>query len=313
MAEKWTQVQGEACAPALKPDFGYMDLPQQLRKVLLIDDDRGQAKIVDASFAKFVGEKFQLHWAPNFEDGLLALRCEHFTACLLDYQLGPESGLDLLREVKRLEIDTPVVMLTSDSALDVDTKAMNLGALDYLVKQEMTPRGLERSLRYAIKLHATLGELRRMATRDMLTGLFNRREGVRLIEREVERARQTAHALTVLMIDIDNFKGVNDRLGHDAGDRILAAVAKAILGAVREVDMVVRWGGDEFAVWVVDADAVTGRRLGEAIVAAVHPLDCTVSVGMAEWNGARDDAPDLLVAADRALYEAKNSGRDRVA
>ncbi len=290
-----------------------MILPQQLRKVLLIDDDRGQAKIVDASFGKFTGEKFELHWAPNFDDGLLALRREHFAACLLDYQLGPESGLDLLREVVRLEIDTPVVLLTSESASDVDTQAMNLGALDYLVKQELSPRGLERSLRYAIKLHATLGELRRLATRDMLTGLFNRREGVRLIEREVERARHAEHALTVLLIDIDNFKGVNDTLGHDAGDRMLAAVAKAIQSAVREVDSVVRWGGDEFAVWVVDADAVTGRRLGEAVVAAVRPLGCTVSVGMAEWNNTRDDAADLLVAADRALYEAKNAGRDRVA
>jgi len=283
-----------------------------LRKVLLIDDDRAQALIVDASFGKFVGEKFELHWAANYEDGLLALKETAFTACLLDYQLGPRSGLELLREVVRLEIDTPVIFLTSESSGEVDAEALNLGAYDYLVKFELSPRALERSLRYSIKMHDTLSELRRLATRDQLTGLYNRREGFRLLDREVERAVKFERAFTVLLIDVDQFKAINDTHGHARGDQVLEALAHAIEQVVGEEGTVVRWGGDEFAVWAPHADAVAGRRIGEGILAAVRGVGCTVSIGLAEWNTTRDSGRDLLAVADRALYEAKVSGRDSI-
>ncbi len=284
-----------------------------LRRVLLIDDDRGQARIVDAAFSKFIGERFELHWAATYEDGLHALTQGNFSACLLDYQLGPRDGLELLREAVRLGVTTPVIFLTSETSGDVDTQALHAGAMDYLVKFEISPRGLERSLRYALRLHTTLSELRRLATRDPLTALFNRREGVRLLENEVGRSREHGRTVSVLLIDIDNFKGVNDTLGHAGGDRMLALVGEAIRSTARETDAVVRWGGDEFAVWLPETDAIVARRRGEAVVAAVRLLGCTVSVGVAEWNSSREGANDLLLAADKALYEAKAAGRDRVA
>ncbi len=291
----------------------FVSMTQPLRRVLLIDDDRAQARIVDAAFSKFAGERFELHWAPTYEDGLLALREGKFTACLLDYQLGPRDGLELLREAVQAGVTTPVIFLTSETSGDVDTQALNAGALDYLVKFEISPRGLERSLRYALRLHETLAELRRLATRDMLTTLFNRREGMRLLEREVERARKYNRALSALLIDIDNFKRVNDTHGHASGDRMLSAVAHKIRFAVREVDSVVRWGGDEFAVWLPEMDAVGARRVAETILAAVRELDQTASIGVAQWNASRADAKDLLASADQALYDAKGAGRDRVA
>jgi diguanylate cyclase (GGDEF)-like protein len=288
-----------------------MDL---LRKVLLIDDERGQAKIVSASFGKFVGEKFQLNWAPSYDEGLTELRRGGYVACLLDYQLGDRDGLEFLREAGRLGVRTPVIMLTSETSGEVDVQAMEAGAFDYLVKGEINPRALERSLRYALKLHATLDELRRLATRDMLTGLFNRREGVRLLEREVERTRRYPSPLSVLLIDVDHFKTVNDRKGgHAAGDALLAAVAEVLQEQVRLDDSVVRWGGDEFAVWLADTDAKAARLVAENMIAAVRPLGATLSVGVAQWSATHVDAGDLIAAADKALYEAKEAGRDRVA
>lgn len=284
-----------------------------LRKVLLIDDERGQAKIVDASFGKFAGEKFQLYWAPSYDEGLLELRRGDYVACLLDYQLGDRDGLELLRAAVRLGVQTPVIFLTSETSGEVDVQAMEAGALDYLVKGEINPRALERSLRYALKLHSTLDELRRLATRDMLTGLFNRREGVRLLEREVERTRRYPRPLSALLIDVDHFKQVNDRKGgHAAGDVLLAKVAQALQAQVRGEDAVVRWGGDEFAVWLADTDAMAARHVAERMVAAVRALGATISVGVAQWSAARGDAGDLIAAADKALYEAKWAGRDRV-
>lgn len=283
------------------------------RRVLLIDDDRGQARIVEAAFAKFLGEKFILHWAASYEDGLRALLMGGYAVCLLDYQLGPRDGLELFREAVRRGVTAPVIFLTSETSGDVDTLALDAGALDYLVKFEINPRALERSLRYTLRLHETLSELRRLATRDPLTTLFNRREGVRLLEAEVERSREHGRIISVLLIDIDNFKTLNDTHGHAGGDRILVAVGDAIRGSVRETDPIVRWGGDEFAVWLPDADAVVARRFGEALVETVRQFGCTVSVGVAEWNSTRAEPRDLLLAADQALYEAKAAGRNRVA
>ena len=285
-----------------------------LRKVLLIDDERGQAKIVDASFGKFVGEKFQLHWASNYDDGLLELRRGGYAACLLDYQLGEHDGLSLLREAVRLGVRTPVIFLTSETSGDIDVQAMEAGALDYLVKGEINPRALERSLRYALKLHSTLDELRRLATRDMLTGLFNRREGMNLLEREVERTKRYPRPLSALLIDVDHFKEVNDkRGGHAAGDALLSIVAQALQAQVRPEDAVVRWGGDEFAVWLADTDAAAARMVAERMVQAVRAGGATISVGVAQWAPERGDAGGLIAAADKALYEAKWAGRNRVA
>lgn len=283
------------------------------RKLLLIDDERGQAKIVDASIGKFIGERFELYWAPTYEEGLEALRSGDYAACLLDYQLGARDGLSLLREAVQLGVHTPVIFLTSETSGEVDAQALEAGALDYLVKGELTPRGLQRSLRYSLKLHETLMELRKLATRDMLTGLFNRREGVRLLEREVERTRRYPRPLSALLIDVDHFKQVNDREGgHAAGDAMLVAVARMLAGQVRPEDAVVRWGGDEFAVWLADMDASAAWKIAESMVVAARALGTTLSIGVAEWNSARVDANDLIGAADKALYEAKWAGRNRV-
>lgn len=284
-----------------------------LRKVLLIEDDRGQAKVIEASFNNFVREKFELHWASTYEEGLAALREGKFDVCLMDNQLGPRSGLDLLREIGRLAIDTPVIMVTSDGAGNVDDQALELGALDYLVKFELTPRSLERSLRYTIKQHAALRELRRLVTRDPLTGLFNHREGLRLLEDEVERARKFSRALTVLLIDIDRFKAINSAYGEKVGDQTLAGMARLIRDCAGEGGVSVRWGGDDFGLWLPHADAAAGNRMAEAVLAEARRMNVTLSIGVAAWHNARSGAPDLLASADRALAEAKAAGGNRVA
>ncbi len=285
---------------------------QSLRRVLLIEDDRGQARIVEASFAKFVRDKFELYWAATYEEGIDALKHHPFDACLLDYQLGPRSGLDLLREIKALEIDTAVIFVTSESSPEVDDQAMELGALDYLVKFEMTPRSLERALRYAIKLHSTLRDLRRLVSRDPLTGLYNRREGLGLLEHEAGRAREFSRALTLVLLDLDLFTAINEAHGRDVGDQTLATLARVLQEKVDERGTVVRWGGDEFALLLPHLDAVAGWRVAESALAAVRELNFTFSAGVAEWNNGRADANDLIAAAERALREAQAAGGNRV-
>src|SRR5688572_3063269 len=152
------------------------------RRVLLIDDDRLQFRVTQAQFAAFQSDVYDdLAWAGTFEEGLEKLCSGEYAVCLLDYQLGERDGLQLIHEALAQGCRTPIVFLTAETADSVDLAAMNAGALDYLVKSEITPRMLERSLRYARKLGDTLEELRQLATRDQLTGLLNRREFDRIL------------------------------------------------------------------------------------------------------------------------------------
>lgn len=292
------------------------------RTVLLIDDDRLQFRITEAHFGAFQAERFALEWAGSYEEGIAKLATGNYTACLLDYQLGERDGLELIREAVAGGNRTPIVFLTAETADRVDIAAMNAGALDYLVKGEITPRMLERSLRYALKLGDTLEALHQLATRDELTGLMNRREFERILNEERERALRFGHPLGLIMFDVDRFKAINDGHGHPAGDAVLREVARLLAREVRTVDRVARFGGEEFAVLLVQTDATgttdVAARLcatiaGESFTrAGVAGLRVTVSAGVASLPNDARTTTELVVAADKSLYAAKERGRNRV-
>ena len=291
------------------------------RKILLIDDDRLQARITEAHFGKFQGEHYDLDWSSSYEDGLEKLLSGTYAACLLDYELGERDGLQLIREAVSRGCRTPIVFLTAETATRVDIGAMNAGALDFLVKGEITPGMLERSLRYALKLGDTLEALRRAATRDQLTGLLNRREFDRILDEEQDRALRFGHALGLVMVDVDRFKSINDTHGHQTGDAVLREVAKRLKAQVRTVDRVARFGGEEFGMILMQSDQAAAfevaRRACEALAGeAVRisdslGLNVTVSAGVAALPQDASTAAELVAAADRALYAAKASGRNR--
>ena len=291
------------------------------RKILLIDDDRMQHRLVQAHFRNFQGEKYELESAATYEEGLTKLLHGTHAACLLDYQLGEKNGLQLIREAVARGCTTPIVFLTAETAQRIDIDAMNAGALDFLVKGEITPRLLERSLRYALKLSETLEALRRMATRDQLTGLLNRREFERILSEEDERVRRFKHSLSLVMVDIDHFKAVNDTYGHSAGDVVLREVARRVADRVRTVDRAVRFGGEELVLILVQTDPMGAKDVAARVVKSVGRdpiivrdnlvLNVTVSAGSAGMPADATSGPALLNAADKALYAAKARGRNR--
>lgn len=291
------------------------------RKILLIDDDRLQFRLTQAHFQKFQHEQFELHWAETFEGGLEQLLSGAFAACLLDYQLGPRNGLELIRQAVAAGCRTPIVFLTAESSERVDIEAMNAGALDYLVKGEISSRSLERSLRYALKLGETLEAMRQLATHDQLTGLLNRREFDRELAEETERSRRFGHPFALVMVDIDHFKRINDTHGHPVGDVVLREVAHRLSAEMRTVDRVARFGGEEFALIVMESDAAAALETARRVCAAVArapiavreglALNVTVSAGAASMPQHATTGDDLVAAADRALYAAKEAGRNR--
>jgi diguanylate cyclase (GGDEF)-like protein len=159
-------------------------------------------------------------------------------------------------------------------------------------------------------------ELRNLAVTDTLTGVWNRRHGTELLSADLS-ARRPGQALSLLMLDIDHFKAINDTFGHQAGDHVLIEVASRLRRSLRGNDMVARWGGEEFVVLLRDCALPDALRLAEDIRAAIGEVpfgalgSLTVSVGAAQV-GADEDLTSWLGRADQALYRAKRAGRNEV-
>ncbi|MGZ3476293.1 MAG: diguanylate cyclase [Polyangiales bacterium] len=162
-----------------------------------------------------------------------------------------------------------------------------------------------------------LAELAARATTDALTGVRNRRAAAEALGAEIARARRDDRCLSVVLVDIDNFKLVNDELGHEAGDRVLRAFGEVLQKASRSTDIVARWGGEEFLAILPEADLEAGRAFAERVrggLAEAKPLKnkpVTVSAGATVLTK-EDDADGVVRRADTAMYDAKHQGRDRV-
>ncbi|MGM0451218.1 MAG: GGDEF domain-containing protein [Pseudomonadota bacterium] len=176
---------------------------------------------------------------------------------------------------------------------------------------------------YAYEYSRELAEerLHRLAATDSLTGLANRKHLRELLDLTMTEAHETGAPFSLLSLDLDHFKSVNDRHGHDVGDQVLREVARILTQRLRQADTPARWGGEEFLVLLPGTDGAGAERLAEAlrqalaearILAGDEVLTITASMGIAEFPGDGSTLRDMLIAADNRLYSAKNSGRDRV-
>ncbi len=298
-------------------------MPAAPQKILCIDDDRVQQRLVQQLVKNFRTGPFECDGAESYDSGLKKLLSGKYAACLLDYRLGRRDGIEMLHEARAAQCETPVIFLTGDDNEEIDIAAMEAGAVDYLVKGELKPRLLERSIRYALKLSETMRQLRQMALHDELTGLFNRRELHRLLGEEWHRGSRFLHPFALVLTDIDHFKRINDEYGHPVGDKVLCHVASLLTGQVRLVDRLARFGGEEFAIIMPE----TGRQEAVSTVDRLRVLleetpyhdpakdlniGVTISIGVAVSPHDATSPEDLIEAADKALYEAKKGGRNRV-
>jgi len=292
-------------------------------RLLCIDDDPLQHRVVEHLVGGFSHARYACEFASTYDDGLAKLVHGAFTVCLLDHKLDMGNGIDMLREARRHGIDTPIIMMTVDDAEEVDLAAADAGAADFLLKSELNPRLLERTVRYAVTLGATLRQLRAAALRDELTGLLNRRELQSLLQNEWLRAVRFKRPFALGLADIDYFKRVNDTYGHPVGDRVIRHVGQVLESTLRRLDRVARFGGEEFAILMPETGrreaAIAMERVRAALarspcVVAEHDLRIPVTLSIGVSVPVEDaETPDALIAAaDRRLYAAKKAGRDTV-
>ncbi len=245
---------------------------------------------------------------------------ERIDAVLLD--LGPSGapsleGLHLLREAAP---EVPIVVLGGIKDDGLALEAIRGGAQDYLVKGECGGNARARALLYAMERKRLELQVSRLAHYDGLTSVPNRRLLQDRLGHALARARREGGMLALLFLDLDNFKQVNDSLGHSAGDVLLKAVAQRLVGSVRQSDTVARLGGDEFAVVIPEVrkpeDAARFARkvldlLAEPFIVEGRELFASASIGVSLYpaDGGTEEA--LLRAADTAMYAAKQAGRNR--
>lgn len=199
-------------------------------------------------------------------------------------------------------------------------RALHLGATDYITKP-FHPEELRARVTVALRQKATADLLQQHAEADPLSGLGNRRRFDRALPTAIERCRELGQPISLVLVDIDGFKAINDTCGHPVGDRVLATLAAILSGAMPSGGEVCRLGGDEFTAWVpaLGGEEALGlaRRMCESVRGSAalrqlvgHPV--TLSVGVATpLETASVSMSSLLTAADNALYDAKRAGRDR--
>lgn len=165
------------------------------------------------------------------------------------------------------------------------------------------------------------GELLRLATTDPLTGAFNRRYGQTCIEKEHQRRQRYGNEFALMFMDVDNFKAVNDHYGHTAGDTVLCALVRLCEESLRNVDVVIRWGGEEFLVLLPETDLGDAERLAQRLRRKISEflfetsaadVQITVSIGVAGPRASSESYDEIVMRADEALYDAKAAGRNRV-
>ena len=215
-------------------------------------------------------------------------------------------GLAIAAEARRLHAETQVIIITGQGSKDTILQALRQGVSDYLEK----PFDLELLLltvEKALEKTLVLRELIQLARTDGLTGLYNQRHFYSVLEAEINRARRQNRALSLLLVDVDDFKRYNDRFGHLAGDAALARIAACLKKACRrDIDTAFRYGGDEFILVLPEAD----RATAEGIAARVRSLlvdegiALTVSIGVAELREGQD-LKAFIREADQAMYRDK--------
>lgn len=304
------------------------------QRILVVDDNPDNVEIIEARLSS---RGYLIDSATNGEEALQRVRENPPHLILLDVMMPVLDGFEVSRRVKRDPSlpYIPIILVTARGETEDKVEGLDAGADDYVTKPISFPE-LEARIRSMLRIKKLQDELdrknrqleeanqqlRRLSITDGLTGLYNHRHSHELLREEYERCKRNGGSMAVIMLDLDRFKELNDSHGHPTGDLILSQTAKILQESAREIDMIGRYGGEEFIAILPGASEDAALQFAERARATVQDFEfrdngneirMTVSAGVASSRGDELTHPDeLLRMADRALYEAKDTGRNRV-
>lgn len=287
-------------------------------KVLLVDSDEDYVDQLRERLSVEHANILDIECVGELSQALARLTKGGLDAVLLSLELPDSQGMVTFDRAYAFAPDVPLIILAEEADEETAVSTVQAGAQDYLVKDEVWGTLLVRSVRHAIERHRLFSALRSLSLIDDLTGLYNRRGFTDLGEQYLKLARRSGRGVTMVYLDLDRFKTINDSLGHHVGDRALLKVADILRTAFRRSDIIARLGGDEFGVLALEAADESSEtlveRLRERVVdfneSSPDPYQLSVSVGMAHHHDdPRVRLEDLVAEADAAMYREKHAKR----
>jgi two-component system, cell cycle response regulator len=289
-------------------------MPSEQIHILLVEGDPADARRLAQMLRAGGAAKFRLRRAHKLRHAKRHLQNGRADVALVDLSLPDAKGLDVLVEAQRTAPSVPFIALSGAADDSLAAQALQLGAQDFLVKSELNPYQLARALSFAIARQQAQLHLRSLSLMDELTGLHNRRGFISLAEQRLKLTSRQGVRSTLIFIDVDNLKYINDNFGHREGDYALHQIARLLRECFRESDIIGRLGGDEFCV-LLSQSAETGDLLVRKRL--VHLIEksnensrrfyaLSVSLGIADVAGPNELAQQIG-RADALMYEHKRA------
>jgi diguanylate cyclase (GGDEF)-like protein len=288
--------------------------PTSYTRVLLVEHEPRTAILIGEMLRATWGDGLVLTHTEQLASALEDLLRHGATCVIVDLSLPGVRELECVSQIRAAAPDVPIVALADDGGEDLALSVVKAGAQDCLIKAEIEPRSLGRALRHSIERKRSEAQLAHQVLHDQLTGLPNRALFFDRLRVALDRAKRSQVALAVLFLDVDNFKEINDSLGHAAGDRFLEELAGRLKRLMRPMDTVARFGGDEFTFLVEGLE--TEREvvlIAERVIAAAraqvpvgdHEISVAVSLGIARVTDPNVGPEVVIREADAAMYQAK--------
>ncbi len=298
---------------------------RSLISILVVDDEEIMRKLLTDVLAD---EGYSVRNLSKAEDALVDMSKQGADILITDIKMKGMTGLELLRKTKEVNPTTDVIVMTGYASIDTAVESMKLGAIDYLTK----PLNIEHiklivnkaSEQRSIKRKANESVFyKKLSQLDGLTELFNHRFFQEIVNIEIARAKRENWPLSLIMADLDDFKQFNDRYGHPMGDLALKKVSWIIKNNSRACDFAARYGGEEFAIIIPNAEKETAEIMGNRIRKVIEQTHfgpeegynskkLTMSIGISEYPTDVQTREELIEKADKALYKAKELGKNRV-
>jgi two-component system cell cycle response regulator len=291
-------------------------------RVLLVEDNEDDIFIVKKMLdgkKTITGERFKVTGVDNFRAATSILHEHVHDIVLVDLHLPDSFGLQTVTGFQQWIDSLPLICLTGSDDDELALTAIKTGFQDFLNKDSIGTDILTNAIQYAIERHNLLKQIQKLTLHDDLTGAYNRRGFFHLLEQQVKQARRHKIGFFLMYIDINDFKSINDTLGHAAGDQALIDISEILGKTFRDSDVVARIGGDEFAIFPWEAGFNTAEIIKKRLIDTINKFNeennreytLSISIGTSIFNPEDDvSIDDLIACADNAMYLNKKAMKE---